>query len=720
MNTTSRRYKKSYSNRRRRKEEAAKTGRILGTMFYFPVLFIFLELIFHIYMGMELKYFPIYLLFGISAGCLFSIFIMNFGRRANGIICKVLTVLLCLIYGAEIMCKKILQTYYQLFSTAGTALNNNLTDYKDAVFQAIAENWFIVLILLLPIVFIFVFGNRLLSFKRKRLPLTGIMLALTVMFHLFGLGSLYLPWNGDLTPSQLYHSDTNVEDQVEQLGLWTMLRLDVKHSIVKPENNLGDDFSNLNIGTNFQPSESESEAPAGTDPSQSPDETLPQETEPVIDTSPNIMDVDLQQIADTAENEDIQWLANYFNSVAPTNKNEYTGMFEGYNLIFMSLEGFSQYAIDPERTPTLYKMANEGFVFENFYTPLHFTSTSGGECQNLTGLYPKNGNPITLSEIGDKGTNIYFSLAHQLAREGYLTMGFHMNEDMYNRQKSHTVLGYDMQQQGTGLEMELSAAGNKIWPQSDLYLMEQTVDKYINSEQPFHIYYMTLSGHMPYNFNGHQMSMRNQELVADLPYSETTKAYLAAQMEVEKALTYLIDRLDQAGKLDNTLFVMCADHIPYFDIASMEELAGVTFGDSAALEYLKEDEVNFDVYKNTLFIWSASMEEPVKVDKICTQTDILPTVSNLMGLEYDSRMLPGTDIMSDSSPLVIFSSQCWLTDMGLYNRYTKTFTPAEGVTMTQEEQDAYVENMKKIVRYRLGCTEKILDTNFYEYVFGDQ
>ena len=83
---------------------------------------------------------------------------------------------------------------------------------------------------------------------------------------------------------------------------------------------------------------------------------------------------------------------------------------------------------------------------------------------------------------------------------------------------------------------------------------------------------------------------------------------------------------------------------------------------------------DYNLYKNTLIIWSASMEEPVQVDKICCQVDILPTVSNLLGLEYDSRMLSGTDILSDSQALVAFNSGCWLTEAGYYNRYTGTFT----------------------------------------------
>ena len=37
-------------------------------------------------------------------------------------------------------------------------------------------------------------------------------------------------------------------------------------------------------------------------------------------------------------------------------------MFKGKNLILLTAEGFSPYAIDQELTPTLYKLTHEGFV----------------------------------------------------------------------------------------------------------------------------------------------------------------------------------------------------------------------------------------------------------------------------------------------------------------------------------------------------------------------
>ena len=208
-------------------------------------------------------------------------------------------------------------------------------------------------------------------------------------------------------------------------------------------------------------------------------------------------------------------------------------------------------------------------------------------------------------------------------------------------------------------------------------------------------------------------------MIRALPYTETTQNYIATAMEVDKALATLIRKLEEAGKLENTLIVAAPDHIPYFDVATLEELTGQTFGSSKDLEYLKEGNINFDVYKNTLILWSASMEEPVQVDKVCCQVDILPTLSNLLGLEYDSRMLAGSDVLSDNEGLVVFTSRSWKSDKGFYNRYTQEFTPAEGITMTAEEQESYVSSIKKLVRYKLESTELIVENDFYDYLFGE-
>ncbi|MGI5963140.1 MAG: LTA synthase family protein [Lawsonibacter sp.] len=705
---------RSYSYSGKRVYGGGRNGSYVGSqtlqtvlrVLFFPALFLYLEVVLHVSMKCNLAYLPIYLVFSIAAGLVVSALTIPFHSRVNHILSKVLGILITLIYAVEIIAKKILRSYYP-FSTLGTAAENRLTDYADVIVSTVIANIPLLFLLFLPAILLIIFGSRVIGFERYDVRFSGLLVVGALLVHLLGLGVVHLPWKGDLTPKQLYGIDTNLDDQVEQLGLWNMLRLDVKHMIFPPKNNLDNDFSTIGgLGG----------GEAGSSASSSSGDTSQGDPEPVIDTSPNVMDVDLAAIAENSSNEDIQWLANYFNSVTPTKKNEYTGMFKGYNVIQLVIEGFSGYVIDPELTPTLYKLTHEGFIFNNYYTALHFTSTSNGECQTLLGLYPKDGTPITMKETGVLGTNCYFSLAQQLGREGYNVLGYHGNYDMYGRLASHTNLGYDWRQYQSGLELEMGET-KPLWPQRDSYVIEASVDDYLNSDQPFHVYYLTISGHMPYSNN--RIVAPYRDTVRALPYSETTQNYIATAMEVDKALEVLLDKLEAAGKLDNTLIVATGDHIPYFNVDTLEELAGKTFGSSEDLEALRESNIDFDVYKNSLILWSASMEEPVEVDKVCCQVDILPTLSNLLGLEYDSRMLAGSDILSDSEGLVVFSSNCWKSDKGFYNRYTQEFTPAEGVTMTAEEQEAYVSAMKKLVSYKRSSTSLIVDNDFYNVVFGD-
>lgn len=61
-------------------------------------------------------------------------------------------------------------------------------------------------------------------------------------------------------------------------------------------------------------------------------------------------------------------IGNYLSKETPSKKNKYTGMFKDKNLIYIVAESFSEIAVSEELTPTLYKLVNNGFVFNNYYS----------------------------------------------------------------------------------------------------------------------------------------------------------------------------------------------------------------------------------------------------------------------------------------------------------------------------------------------------------------
>ena len=63
-------------------------------------------------------------------------------------------------------------------------------------------------------------------------------------------------------------------------------------------------------------------------------------------------------------------LNNYFINRNITPKNEYTGIFEGKNLIVILMESTNEIFINEKEYPTLYKLYTEGFSFRNNYKVL--------------------------------------------------------------------------------------------------------------------------------------------------------------------------------------------------------------------------------------------------------------------------------------------------------------------------------------------------------------
>ena len=666
----------------------------------FPAIILFLEVALHILCGQSLRYIGFVFFFSISCGALLTTVCALFGKKGYSIVFKILAVVISLVFCAEYVLHSIFTVFYG-FSSIATAAGNHLATFIGEAMRVVLKCLPGIIILFIPAVLAIIFvGKKSRSKgrgKRKQIKNNGVIIlsaVLAVITYIIAVVLVHLPSKADVTPKSLYRTDTAINEQVEEFGLMTTLRLDLKYMIFPPKGS----------GEFVEPGKID-ERP---------------EDDEDVQYAYNTMNFDFDAMLNGSSKKDVQWLTKYFSSNAATKQNEYTGSMKGYNVIFLTLEGMSGYGISEEFTPTLWKLTHECFVFNNFYTALHFTSTSNGECQNLLSLYPKNGQPVTMTRTGELKTNCYFSLAQQLNRLGYNSVAYHNNQyDLYGRNVSHNNLGYHYVYGAKGTEGRFLVDGQS-WPQKDSYMIDASVEKYVSESKPFNVYYITISGHTPYGWNyaNKEYKERIQSSASAANYSNATQGYIGTCIEVDKALEHLIADLDAAGQLDNTLIVAAPDHIPYGSVEILEELAGKKFGTSEALSAINESAIDFDVYKSCLIMWNSKMAQEGKtvyVNKPCCQVDILPTISNLLGLEYDSRMLSGSDILSDSDGLVVFSSRSWRSSKGFYNRFTQTFTPVHGEFASQQEIDEYVATMKNIAANKLDCTSKIVENNFYDY-----
>ncbi len=672
-------------------------GGALFTFLYFACLIIYLEVIFHflIYRSFDSKIiYPI--LFAVPFGALLAFLTGLFSVKLNKLVLWILSAALCIIYLVQLVYFNVFKVFFS-FQIMGMA-DDAISEFGSDVITAIKGNIGGLIILLLPLVLLGVLISNRIVYQRRRLKEQGILLGVATLFHIVALASLLLYGKLDYSPYDLYFN-SKVQDLLgQQLGVTTMTRIDIS-KLLAPEDELvlADTKTIISLTPVPTPIQSPTITPIPVltkkaEPDATPTPTQPPTPTP-IDTSPNVMDIDFSKLAEQEKNKTIKTLHNYFASVAPTNKNEYTGMFKGYNLIMITAEGFSPYAIQEEKTPTLYRLVREGFVFNNFYTPLWQTSTSDGEYVAMTGLIPQG----TRSMFNGR-TNLWpFSLGHQFNQLGVASKAYHNHTyTYYQRNETHTNMGYLWKAKGNGLNLP-----SDCWPESDLEMIDATVDEY-GMEEQFHVYYLTVSGHMNYTFTGNSMAAKNKQLVMDLPYSEDAKAYIACQIELDKALESLLSKLEAFGVADRTVIALSADHYPYgWEKYKLDELAGYDL------------DPNFEIYKNHFILWCPGMKENIVIDEPCSSLDILPTLSNLFGLEYDSRLLMGQDILSDAEPLVVLSNRSFITDKVMYNSAT-----GETTLLTQEPLPAdYIKNLNSIVKNKFSVSKSMLEEDYYRYVF---
>ena len=662
-------------------QQDAPKKRSLWPLFFFPMALLYHELLLHafdrtiLFWDTPLVYI---LLFSAAGGFLLSALVDILPRKAAHIVtyalCVFWTVLTCI----EYCCKSYFKSYWGLsFITqmTGNVVGNFFSTMLEIIFGRIV----FILLSFLPLVLLIILRRRLLP--GKTLSVRCRVMALAVFAVCQAVGSA-LCYTGEDRADYTYNYVTDYA--VPRFGLAATIRLEAQYAIFGLP-----DAPVIQV-----------------------DEPDPVPDAPVV-YDYNKMELDFTATSDLVGGSTLENMHNYFSSKTASQQNEYTGMFKGKNLIQITAEAFSPYVISKELTPTLYKLTHEGFVFTNYYQPGWGQSTTGGEFAHMTGIIPTwvNGN---LSFYASHQDYMPFALGNQFRALGYTTVAYHNNSyTYYNRHLTHPNLGYDYYGQGNGLTLTVPG-----WPYSDLEMMELTapayIEDYVNTGKPFHAYYMSVSGHANWGW-GNAMSAKNREaaMAAYPNASQPVQGYIAANLELEYALTYLLEQLEAAGIADDTVICMTADHYPYAlvtdEVDYYQELSGK-----------QDSELDISRYKNTWLLWSGSMESSVTVNTPCSAIDILPTVSNLFGLEFDSRLMSGHDVFAQNynasqastcMPLVILPTNrgySWITAAGTYDAKTRTFTPNPGITVA----DDYVKTVSSLIDAKYSYARQLIQ---YDY-----
>ncbi len=627
-------------------------------------IFIYLEIIFKVFSG--------YNIFEVSNITVFiyilflSLFIFTLsqflGHKLNKVILFIITIFSSLWFIMQYLINDIYQIYFSL-SLLGAS--GQVWEFKGEILGLITANiWYIILIII-PIIALIIF-NRKIVFRNNPKLLKVVLIILTMVCYFTFSVMLLIGKDDSYSSYKLFYEYNEVNLSIKKLGVINTMHQDVFKSILGFKEKVV-----LTPGSNIIDNKEED-----------------------INYDFNNLNIDFDNMLGS---EEIINMNNYFKAETGTYQNEYTGYFEGKNVIYIMAESFNEIAVSKDATPTLYKLVNEGFNFENYYSPT-ISSTIGGEFQLLTGLYPASG---FLDPFKDGENANPYGLANVFKDVGYNTYAYHNNTYTFqNRYKYLPSIGFDnFLACNNGLEKLMSCS----WLASDVDMINTTVNDYAKSSEPFLVFYATVSGHGGYSYGG-EFTKKYLDLYEGLGYSEGITSYLSAQVELDRALSALISNLEKENKLDDTVIVLTGDHYPY--MLSIDEI-------NEASSYEKDEII--EVNKNNLIIWNNKMEG-VTVDKVGSQIDVLPTVYNLFNIDYDSRIIVGKDILSTEPGLAIFANRSWISDYGRYYAQSDEFIKNEGVDIPED----YVSKMNQIVASKINISSLIMTEDYYKYLeIGD-
>ena len=521
------------------------------------------------------------------------------------------------------------------------------------LFISNAKPVFWLCILPIPLFLVFFFAIKLENIGNNRMNLIICILAFLVSIPFINLGS------GSVSILETYLTFNNKELLLNKIG--------VEHFLFR-------DLSAIYI------TKDEEIIIVPDDPIDDPID------DPVKETKIRAFNDDVWKLLTSEEtNKDMATIDSYLRSRSITQYNEMSGVYEDYNFIYFLVESLDYFAIDEQLTPTLYKLYTQGSHFTNHYTPKYSCATGESEMVGQTGLFPY-ANVCTPNYVADNA--YYEALPYLFKNKGYSCLAFHnWDDEFYERTTLLPNEGFDAYYDINDFKRIYGDTLINGW-QSDALLIDHVWDN-IKDLDKFYAFVITSSMHFPYD----EYSYLGEKYLSEInevhpEYSIIHKRYLSKCMEFDLALENLLNYLEEAGKLENTVLCIMSDHRPYW-------IAESTLIDYTSIYVDRTKEHGIDM---TPFIIYNVNQVPETNDSYCSTLDHVPTIANLFNLNYDPRLYFGNDIYDGDSD-VIYPDGSWLNETGLYNIANDEFTPWEGDeynTNLYVRTKNKVENMVKI------------------------
>ena len=656
------------------------TNKVIKNYLILIVSLFGIEMIFKAVEGMPIaNYSTLRIFVGLSIISLFLSVIMSFCKKWISNIILFITIIFATVYSmAQAGFENFLGVYISINTSSQLgAVKEYIRDYL-ASFNAI---FYIILIPLVLLIIYSILDSVLL--KNKKITMhskhensiarcVAVITALVLCAFYYESLSLKFMQNEIqlISNKKLFKNPSNPNIAVNQFGTLTFGMLDVKTALFPVE-----EISN----------EIAFEKPKKVN-------------EVVTDYTRTIDDYSWSKVAENETDINYKNLNNYFMSRPITDKNDYTGMFKDKNLIVVMMESVDNILLNEEYYPNFAKLYKNGWYWENAYSPRNACSTGNNEMTGMISLYSIYRTCTANVYKNNKYEESIFGLFN---KAGYVTSSYHdYTEKYYYRSTIHKNMGSYNYYGVDDLQIPWNAE-YKEWP-SDVLLMDKSSEIF-TQDSPFMAWITTVSPHQPY-YSDSELSKVYYDYFKDTGYPSNVKRYMSKLKVMDDSIGELLDILEQKGILDDTVIVLYADHYPYG--LSNSEISKVLGNEINA---------NNEVDRTPFVIYNSNME-PKTFSEYTSYANIVPTVANLFGLDYDPRLYIGSDLLSeDYENKVVFADGSWQTPIGFYNVSNGNMKYFGDETYTNEEIVNINTNVDNMIKY----SNLAIKTNYFEHLFTE-
>lgn len=390
---------------------------------------------------------------------------------------------------------------------------------------------------------------------------------------------------------------------------------------------------------------------------------------------------------------DKEFLDNEYGKKDIHKHNEYTGLFKGKNIIILQLEGMDSWLLNKNDTPTLYKLKNESIDFCN-----HFTMYTGGGSTFNSELAANTGfvQPLSTNDFACLyyENNYKNTLPIMLKKIGYDVNAYHMAKaNYYYRGYNYKNWGYSNYYS----LIDLVNFKDKSYRLDRELILKDSFSNLMFKSKKFADYIITYSPHMPFDMSNEMFQILAKEKYGN-NYKKKSKELSEEELvrlsgrESDYMVEKLLDKLKGNGQLKNTVIIAFADHYLY------------SLVDKSILSKYKKTNNNL-INKTPFFIWSSDTRHK-KINKTTMQTNVLPTILNLFGINYNVNDFVGEDALDPKYKGVAFFPD--------YSWYDGNIYVENGIIMNgRKSTHQYVSNMDKKVKRMIKKNDLTLEYNYF-------